>query len=146
MSTLHTSVQAPPDPDVACCLAAAMTSGQECSCWMPVRSEIRALPKEGPSEVRARMCGDCAYRGGSPERAGRAGEPLDYGRREPFFCHQGVAYVVALVHPCGAVISGEKGDYDPILAADRIFQADGTPGVLCAGWAAANHLPRGTRR
>lgn len=129
----------PPDATdgIPCCMASAI--GDTCSCWMPLYDQPRDHDvQEGPSPVRELCCHDCAYRNDSPERT--AGEALPYDYRTPFYCHDGMPRVIAQVHPAGALVHGEQGDYDPIVAGSsserRAWQADGQPGVLCAGWAA----------
>lgn len=79
------------------------------------------------------MFGDCAYRPGSPED----GMPYIPGGAR-FYCHDGMPRAVAYEHPDlpEPVPATWDGDYQPDIAGDRCWQADGAPGVLCAGWAA----------
>src|SRR4051794_15360348 len=61
------------DPRLAgCCDGAANLGPTFCTCWEPVYDTPRqAAPRTGlPTETRPLMCGDCAYRPGSPERRG----------------------------------------------------------------------------
>ena len=102
-----------------------------------------------------RMCepgpGDagCAFRPGSPERAGDTrqqcsgdGELDDLVMEgTPFYCHYGCRKVVRLVHPSGAVYEVTHGDYRPPSARNDAaagqwvpYQADGTPARICSGW------------
>lgn len=145
MCGFGTNTPPPAELEEPCCMTAAATDMEDCLCWKPVRDKRRQQPKEGPNEVRARMCEDCAYRPDSPERAAIGGDVPYFDSRAPFFCHQGVPLVLSYRHPSGAVRDAEPGDYDPFRAKDRIFRANGQPGQLCAGWAAANRLPRGAR-
>lgn len=133
----------PPDPDVPCCSAAAIYG--TCTCWRPVLvpddtgSDLQA----GPHPIRATMCGDCAYRPDSPERREAGGDPPVVNARTPFFCHDGFPRAVGYNHPDlpGVSIRADafeslSGDYQPRMVNGRPYQADGAPGVLCAGWAA----------
>jgi hypothetical protein len=139
-----------------CCMAAATTGGEHCTCWQPVlaarddgglqlvveQAEIQA----GPSCARRSACDDCAYRNGSPERLEAGGDLPDYGTRDPFYCHDGMPLVVAWLHPSGALrrdrIEAGKADYHPRIRSTTPYRTDGRPGVLCAGWAAVNGVPR----
>lgn len=152
----------PPDPDMHCCMASALHP-ESCTCWRPILvdldrldlvdvesliAQIRAdapsaVLEEGPPAIRRMMCSDCAYRPGSPERADNDGQPPDYRVGDRFYCHDGMPSVVAWVHPSGAVTRvQERADYAPVMRSDRAWRHDGRPGVLCAGWAARNGLPR----
>jgi len=127
----------------ACCYGAIMNGPQACTCWQPVYDLEQQPLRPGDLGLRGSMCGDCAFRPGSPERSGDPsyqgdGEFLDeiVITGELFACHQGVRRVIRWVHPSGAEISGHGGDYRPPLVNGRPFKADGTPADLCAGWAA----------
>lgn len=132
----------PPDADVPCCMASA--HGRACSCWTAVlRPEPHDEPQEGPSAVRSGMCGDCAYRPGSPERPTREDDPPSTLRERPFYCHDGMPRAVGYEHPDlpGVTLRADafdslSGDYQPLMKPGRAFQADGSPALLCAGWAA----------
>lgn len=135
----------PPDPEVPCCWAAL--NGDACTCWGPVLDAVPQPPQEGPCAVQPRLCGDCAYRKGSPEREADEGYAPSYGPSDPFFCHQNVPRAVAYTHPVGITVTApDPGDYQPIVDGGRAYQSSGAPAVLCAGWAAANGYPRGPRR
>lgn len=137
----------PPDlPDAgkgACCMGAAIYGPDRCTCWVAVYDveQQPVTPGLPPPPNPLRMCGDCAYRPHSPEREGAEGyagdeELLDdlVATGTPFFCHAGVRRVVAWRHPSGVEIPGHPGAYDPPIENGVPYQADGTPGLLCAGW------------
>jgi hypothetical protein len=97
----------------------------------------------GEPGARDAMCGDCAYKPGSPERQGDSRYNGDAGLLDdlvrtatPFFCHVGVRRVARLAHPSGAVVDVPPGDYQPPVEGGIPYKADGTPGELCAGWSA----------
>ncbi len=158
-----------PDPDVPCCMAAVVSNGDRCACWEPIRVDLDDLHQvdvdqlvaqvrddppstrrcEGPPAIRpTTMCGDCAYRPGSPERQAADGDPPDYGPAERFYCHAGMPSVIAWWHPPTRTVSRVevRAHYAPEMVADRAWRHDGRPGILCAGWAAHNRLPRPPRR
>lgn len=127
--------------DDPCCWGAVM--GTACTCWSEV---LNVTPdddvQEGPNAIQRRRCGDCAYRRDSPERADDTPLPTDPGH--VFWCHSprdgkvaGMPYVAAYQHDeTGEVRQAEHGDsYQPFRREDRVWNADGTPGTLCAGWA-----------
>lgn len=143
-------------PDVGdgyCCDGRIDDGPAFCTCWTPEfdleqqpvdQFHVQALAVGFPPPTRALMCGDCAYRPGSPERTGseqhagdtEALERYAAGERERFFCHQGIRRPVRLRHPSGAVIPGGDADYRPPIRDGVPWRADGTPAELCAGWAA----------
>lgn len=130
-----------PDKVVPCCWASAETDGAECTCWVAVLDvEPTTDVQEGPPLARRRMCGDCAYRPGSPERQELGGDEPWYGLEQPFFCHTGMPRAVAYQHPTlpEPVPAPDDGDYRPYIRDGRPWQADGRPAELCAGWAAFN--------
>jgi hypothetical protein len=53
-----------------------------------------------------------------------------------FWCHQGMRRTVVLRHPCGVEVAGHPAAYRPPVVAGIPYQADGSPGLLCAGWLA----------
>lgn len=132
-----------PDTGGACCWGAAASGPDRCTCWTPVFDRDQAEPVPAIPEVRDRMCGDCAYRPGSPEKVG---DPEHEGDAEtlehlaasgtPFWCHDGMRRPVVLRHPSGAEIPGHVAAYEPPRIGGIPFRADGRPGLLCAGWAA----------
>ncbi|MFE7747072.1 hypothetical protein [Nocardia sp. NPDC057455] len=134
----HTSLFAPPG-DVPCCLASVLDP-TDCTCWRRVvaphpTTQVQA----GPSPVRGRRCGDCAYRPDSPERQANDGDRPRFVPEHVFYCHDGLPKTVAWVHPSGAVrMADEDDDYAPIIWSGRVWQADGRPALVCAGWAADN--------
>lgn len=140
-----------PDPLAPCCYGSADSEdGTGCTCWTSVldREATRDV-QEGPSPIRSVMCGDCAYRPGSPEREEEGGDPPDYTLRQPFYCHTGMPRAVGYRHPAlgdAVVPAPTDDDYRPMIRNGLAWQADGRPAVLCAGWAAHNGVkPRRTR-
>jgi hypothetical protein len=136
-----------PDPvSGACCDGSAVKGPQYCTCWTPRFDLEQQPPVEGEPGTRTAMCADCAYRPGSPERQGDErynGDPEFLDRivvtGEMFFCHAGIRQAVKLVHPSGAevdLLALAPGDYRPPIADGIPYKADGSPGDLCAGWAA----------
>lgn len=132
--------------DGVCCAGAAMFGPTGCTCWVKVHDLDQAEPCPGIPQVNPDgMCGDCAYRPGSPEKLG---DPDHVGNAEqledlaasgtPFWCHQGMRRIVALQHPAGVdyPVSDPPRAYDPPLIGAVPFRADGSVGLLCAGWAA----------
>jgi hypothetical protein len=143
-------------PDAAsdkepCCDGRAFDGPRACRCWVEVfdRPQAAVLVTGMPMpRVPLRPCepgpGDdgCAYRAASPERTGSSGhagdaDVLDHlaARGQPFFCHNGIRRVVALVHPSGARYEiAHNSDYRPPIAGDVPYRADGRPADICAGW------------
>jgi hypothetical protein len=147
---------AAPD-DLLCCIAAANTGGDQCTCWVEVLAyrdpagDLQAVTEqeplqEGPACARRLACGDCAYRAGSPERDGDGGAVPSFRASQPFYCHDGMPLVVAYLHPSGALrtdpLEAGVADYHPRMRARIAYRVDGRPGVLCAGWAAVNGIHR----
>jgi hypothetical protein len=143
-----------PDPvNGACCIGSAAMGAQYCTCWEPVYDLAQQQAKPGATAARKTMCGDCAYRPGSPERNGDERYNGDAGflaaiaqTGDIFWCHQGMRRVVKLRHPSGAEVVISTDHYDPPKDGGVPFKADGTPGDICAGWSAhrARHLKRST--
>lgn len=136
--------------EVPCCYGSAHSGPSGCTCWTPVYDVEQLAPQQGPPAERARMCLDCAFRAGSPERSGAAG--YDHNSEADledlvlssvsFACHQGMRRCVELVHPSGARFSRGPGDYVPLLTAAGAHKADGSPADLCAGLAAARRVAK----
>lgn len=145
--------------EIPCCTATAVMGHAWCTCWEPLYDAEQAPARTDlPAGMQPAMCTDCAYRPKSPERTG---DPdADDGAKHDaedlqhfvvtgsaFWCHQGMRRPRVWRHPTtGAVVLGSPHDYKP-LTVDRIpYQADGTPGLLCAGWVAlrTKHLQQGT--
>lgn len=130
-----------------CCTAVAEHGALACTCWEQVHDtdQTTDLAPTLVAEVMPRPCHDCAYRKDSPERLGvstHQGGP-DFLEQivvdgERFWCHDGMRQVIALVHrPTGARIEIPRDvAYDPLIADGVPYRANGTPGALCAGWAA----------
>ena len=129
---------------MGCCYGSAIRGPEHCTCWRPEYNVEQQSPKTELEPVeRKDMCHDCAYRFGSPERAEGFEEEwlLDLpasGQR--FFCHDNMVRIVRYRHPSGAVIDAKPGEYDAPKIGDCAFQADGTPALLCGGWAARKRV------
>lgn len=127
-----------------CCQSAAMSGSPEsCTCWVPVYAEDQAdiRPPERPEDLTARpsMCGDCAFRPDSPERAEPwTAEALYDSARAgtPFWCHDGMRRPLRWQHPDGRVVDGSPHDWQPPIVGGVPYRADGRPALLCAGWRA----------
>lgn len=137
-----------------CCWGAVVYGASRCTCWEPVYDlEQQPVQPAGKLTIdggdfvpadRPLMCGDCAYRPGSPERTSdeRAAadaehlEALAYGDR-PFWCHQGIRRPIAHEHPTGEIYAEEDSiNYTPPVAHGVPYRADGSPAEVCAGWTA----------
>lgn len=136
-------------------MQAAVTGGESCSCWVPVFNRPQTTPDLGSTPgVMPRMCGDCAYRKGSPEREGNPAANGDAAlleritvTGEQFWCHDGLRRQTGWTHPSGIEVPlPPEGvdNFDPPIVAGVPYRADGTAGALCAGWSArrARHLAR----
>ena len=133
----------------ACCLGSAGRGRSCCTCWTEVLNLVAQEPQEpGPPQVRSTPCHDCACRLTSPERTDRDdmasswdGVLRSAGKGLPFYCHDGMPVVVARVHdPTGnrfEVAPEDRHGYRPRLDSRGCpVRADGSPALLCAGWAA----------
>lgn len=135
------------------CCWGAMLDRRLCSCWEVVYDLEQAQPRQQVVDwlaagiepnTRRRMCNDCAYRPGSPERQdepthqGDAAELERIARESRFWCHQGMRRPVLYRHPSGVEWPGHPAAYSPPIVDAVPYKADGTPGDLCAGWAARN--------
>jgi hypothetical protein len=138
------------DPSPGCCWG-SVDGPEGCTCWRPVYdvAQARPRPPAGPDEllVQRAKCGDCAYRPGSPERATAYEAETLYDLAAggtPFWCHTGMRRPVSWVHPDGREVPGDPADWQPPMVSGIPYQADGSPGLLCAGWAAiaAAHADR----
>ena len=157
MSTPTSGITVPPDwsgpaDGVPCCLGTAVNGWDSCTCWQPIYDPPeQARMLRGEVTVMPAMCGDCAYRPGSPERRGSpdaAADGYDLDdlaiSRTRFWCHDGMRRLLGLAHPSGEVWIAESAEdgravthYDPPIDWRGIpHRADGTPGSLCAGWEA----------
>lgn len=133
-----------PDPALgACCIGSAVMGPQYCTCWEQVFDVDQAEVRPGEAVARKSMCGDCAYRPGSPERGGDERYNGDQEflddivlRGDAFWCHQGMRKVVRLRHPSGAEVVIETDHYEPPKDGAVPYKADGSPGDICGGWAA----------
>lgn len=154
MTTIHTvgGELFPPVGGGGCCVGSAVYGPAGCTCWtpeydlpqQPVDEQARQWLAAGVQPVtRRRMCADCAYRPDSPEKRGASTHQGDAqflediaARGERFWCHQGMRRPLRWVHPAGAEIRGHEAAYRPPIVDGVPYRADGTPGELCAGWAA----------
>lgn len=129
--------------DNPCCAGRAIDGPRACTCWVEVfsRPQVEVRPGMPQIPIPVRPCADCAYRAGSPEREGRDGYGADADDLErlaatetPFYCHDGMVYLIGLAHPAGVAYSPKLGDYRPPKQGGVPYRADGSPGFLCAGW------------
>ena len=140
-----------PDEDVpaimfGCCDGTAYTGNlAACTCWVPQFDDEQAEPRPPTSpddiELMPRVCGDCAFRKGSPEREDKFSEEALFALGDtgtPFWCHTGMRKPARWVHPTGVVIDGDKDDWDPPRLHGVPYRANGAPAYLCAGWMARN--------
>lgn len=132
-----------PDDALRGCCDGEIQDPELCVCWVPEYDleQAPARPPAGPGdlEIAAAMCGDCAFRPDSPERAddwtAEALMELPATGR-PFYCHTGIRRPARWRHPDGRVVDGAPDDYQPLIVASLPYRADGQPALLCAGWAA----------
>lgn len=132
-------VDANPGQDIWCCIGALHNGPDACTCWVPEYDVEQLPPRLGVPEVRERMCGDCAFRPGSPERAEEYSEEtlLELALTgTPFWCHDGMRRPSRWRHPELGVVDGRTDDWQPAMLGPLPFRADGRPALLCAGWAA----------
>lgn len=132
----------PPEAS-GCCWGAAARGPADCTCWEPVYDVGQAPPRppQSPDDLEARqgLCGDCAFRKGSPERATQWEEEALFdlaAQGDPFWCHDGMRRPVAWCHPQLGEIVGDPDNWTPPQVAGIPYRADGRPGLLCAGWVA----------
>lgn len=136
--------RANPDADgTGCCWGDVNGGAEGCTCWVPVYNAEQAdpVPLTRPEDLQAqrRMCGDCAFRKGSPERDGSWKEEALLSLAEegtPFYCHEDMRRPVRWEHPDGRVIDGSTDDWQPPIINGLPYRLDGRPGLLCAGWVA----------
>lgn len=139
----HLGIDLPSAGQGRCCSGALLLGPQACTCWTAVYDLEQQPIQPGTPTVPtpARMCGDCAYRPGSPEKQGDDShrgdqELLDrlVATGEPFYCHTGIRRKASHRHPSGTILDGHPGDYDPPIVDGVPYKASGEPGDLCAGW------------
>lgn len=135
------AMELPDAGDGACCWGAVIHGAHGCTCWVPVYEQEQQPPRPGPAEQRKRLCAQCAYRPGSPERRGEKGYAGDAESLEdlaltgsPFACHEGMRRPVAYRHPSGVTVPAHPAAYDPPVIGGVAYKADGSPADLCAGW------------
>ena len=126
-----------------CCSGAAIYGPHRCTCWEPVYDLEQQPLKPGLPlpPIPVKLCGECAYRPGSPESRSEEGYAADADLLDelvatgaPFLCHVGIRLPLKWVHPSGAEIPGHPGGYDPPFLDGIPYKADGTPADVCAGW------------
>lgn len=132
-----------PDEITGCCDGDALYGPERCTCWVAVYDGEQQPPRppERAEElcVRDGMCGDCAFRKGSPERSDPWSEDalFELARGgQPFWCHDGMRRPVRWEHPDGRVVEGSPHDWQPPGVSGIPYRADGSPGLLCSGWMA----------
>lgn len=135
-----------PDTGGTCCYGAGVMGPHRCTCWTPAYAEDPAQTsdlndKSTPVVRPDGMCGDCAYRPGSPEKAGDPAYRGDADELEQlaetgtqFFCHDGMRRVTKWVHPSGAEVHAKDGAYAPPFHGAVPHRVDGEAAYLCAGW------------
>ena len=133
-----------PEEDEPCgCWGYVLDGPEGCNCWVAVY-DVEQQPVRPPADVvdvavAAGMCGDCAFRPGSPERAEEWTADALYAmpaQGRVFWCHQGMRRPVLWRHPDGREVDGDSADWKPPIVNSVPYQADGSPGLVCAGWAA----------
>lgn len=135
---------------VPCCEGSAFMGPGGCTCWEPVHDQVQKPPITDMEPVEAPvMCSDCAFRPGSPERTNSEHAVADsddllaivHNPARTFWCHTGLRSTVALRHPSGMELPCPPKDgvvgYDPPTVNGVPYRADGSPGLRCAGLAAA---------
>jgi hypothetical protein len=143
---------------VPCCYGHAVYGPGGCTCWQRV-DDLEQQPARTGIEprTRERMCADCAYRPGSPERTGSERAPYDEDdvralaeSDATFWCHQGMPRTIQLRHEeTGDVVDHldpEKLAYNPLIIDGVPYKADGTPADRCAGQAALRRSLKGRGR
>lgn len=137
--------QAHPDDDEfrSCCIGNDVKGPEHCTCWLPEWNAVQAEPVLPPKAEdlapQSRMCGDCAFRPGSPEREDEWLADSLYSlpaQNQPFYCHDGMRRPVRWRHPDGRTIDGSTADWQPPIVNGIPYRLDGRAGSLCAGWAA----------
>ena len=131
------------DYPVGCCIGNDVGGPDRCTCWEPVYDTAQAVPqplqRAEDVTVRDRLCGDCAFRKGSPERAETFLEVTLFSlaeQRKPFYCHDGMRRPAYWQHPDGRRVEGSPDDWQPPIVGGVPYRLNGRPGMLCAGWAA----------
>lgn len=138
-----------PDPPIeatTCCYGSSLSGDPaRCTCWEPVYQleQAEPVPPTSAAEllVRPGLCGDCAFRPGSPERAEEYSREALYAladRGEPFWCHDGMRQPLLWRHPDLGDLPGSPDDWHPPTSGGIPYRADGRPALLCAGWATRN--------
>lgn len=131
----------PDDLGAGCCMGAVVYGESRCTCWRPVYDTSQAPPQTVTSAeqllAQPRMCHDCAYRPGSPERADEyLAEELHSlpSAGTPFWCHQGMRRPTHWEHPDGRRVDAHPDDWHPAKEGNFLYQAGGAAALLCNGW------------
>jgi len=93
----------------------------------------------GSTNGGARLYAAHAFRKDSPERSVAWEEEALLAlpaSGDPFWCHDGMRRPSTWRHPAGVLIDGDPADYRPPQRSGIPYRADGSPGLLCAGWMA----------
>lgn len=136
---------------VPCCDAYAIFGPTYCTCWEVVYEDGQAEPQRDAEPVvrPGGMCGDCAFRPGSPERRDSEKAVCDssdltrivYDDGQTFACHDGLRRAIGQRHPSGMFVPHVVEDgvvaYSPPIEGQRAYKLDGSPAFHCAGLAAA---------
>lgn len=125
-----------PDDFRGCCEGDAIYGPERCTCWTPVYAVEQQPPRPDYVQAQTSMCGDCAFRPGSPERDGSLVEEALYESVRggtPFWCHSGMRRPLKWMHPDGSEVEGSPDDWAPPIVGSMPYQADGSPALLCAG-------------
>lgn len=132
----------PASVDIGCCMGSAIYGMERCTCWEPVYTDDQADPvlpvPDGSIQIRHARCGDCAFKRGSVERADPLMEEELVGLAvagTPFWCHDGMIRPKFYRHPTLGDVPASGDDWRPPQVAGVPFRRDGSPGLLCAGWA-----------
>ncbi len=139
----HPDRESWPADAFGCCWGSTNRGPEACYCWQPVfevdQQEPRPPACSTDLAARPSLCGDCAFRKGSPERADAFSEEALFASADeghPFWCHDGMVRPARWRHPALGEVEGSPDDWQPPIVAGIPYRADGSPGLLCAGWMA----------
>jgi hypothetical protein len=138
-----------PDDDRPWCCEAAANDSTRCTCWVAEYDDVQSAELQPVTcladlAVRPRGCSDCAYLPGSAERreAFLADELMAApAEGRAFYCHDGMRRPARWRHPDGRVVDGHPDAWEPPIAGGVPYRLDGSPALLCAGWAARAAAP-----
>lgn len=127
-----------------CCYGSVVYGPDRCTCWEPIYDTEQAdADLSTEPTTRAKRCHDCAFRPDSPERATEDGreelEDIVGNLDRTFWCHQGMRKVIGYRHPDGREKPADPDydSYEPLKHDAIAYNADGSAGARCAGWASA---------